>query len=256
MFRCPGQDQRYWKPEDIFEVKCTGCGRNLEFFKDEPRLKCRNCGQVVMNPKIDLGCADWCQYAEQCLGTVVAKDVSSLCDRLVNRMKQVFGTDKKRIDHALAVLNYAERIQAEEGGQPLIVKAAAILHDIGIHQAAQKYDSTAGKYQEIEGPPIAREILQGHNVDEAAIEHICRIIANHHTGKDIDTIEFRCVWDADWLVNIPEDLPDADTEKIRQTIEKVFKTDTGRKIAVETLLGGDATESVGIAPSGGVKDDA
>ena len=98
--------------------------------------------------------------------------------------------------------------------------------------------------------------MQGHNVDEAAIEHICRIIANHHTGKDIDTIEFRCVWDADWLVNIPEDLPDADTEKIRQTIEKVFKTDTGRKIAVETLLGGDATESVGIAPSGGVKDDA
>ena len=69
MFRCPGQDQRYWKPEDIFEVQCVGCGRTLEFFRDEPKLKCKNCGQVVPNPKIDLGCAEWCQYAEQCLGS-------------------------------------------------------------------------------------------------------------------------------------------------------------------------------------------
>jgi DNA-directed RNA polymerase subunit RPC12/RpoP len=247
MFRCPGQDQRYWKPEDIFEVKCAGCGRNIEFFKDEPKLKCRSCGRVVMNPRIDLGCAEWCQFAEQCLGIVAAKDVNSLCDRLIARMKQVFGTDKKRIDHALAVLDYAERIQAEEGAEPLIVKAAAILHDIGIHQAlgapggaAQKYDSVAGKYQEIEGPQIAKEILEEHNVGETAIDHICKIIANHHSGKDIDTIEFRCVWDADWLVNIPAEMPDADTNKIRHTINTVFKTETGRKIAVEIFLAADA----------------
>jgi putative nucleotidyltransferase with HDIG domain len=184
MFRCPGQDQRYWKPEDIFEVKCAGCGRNIEFFKDEPKLKCRSCGHVVMNPRIDLGCAEWCQFAEQCLGIVAAKDVNSLCDRLIARMKQVFGTDKKRIDHALAVLDYAERIQAEEGAEPLIVKAAAILHDIGIHQAAQKYDSVAGKYQEIEGPPIAKEILEEHNVGETAIDHICKIAVETFLAGD------------------------------------------------------------------------
>ena len=68
MVRCPGQDQRFWKPEDIFEVKCTGCGVSVEFFKDEPKLKCCKCGRIVVNPKIDLGCAEWCQYAEQCLG--------------------------------------------------------------------------------------------------------------------------------------------------------------------------------------------
>lgn len=240
MFRCPGQDQRYWKPEDIFEVKCAGCGRNLEFFKDEPKLKCRNCGQVVMNPKIDLGCAEWCQYAAQCLGIVAAKDVNSLCERLIVRMKQVFGTDKKRIDHALAVLDYAERIQAEEGAEPLVVKAAAILHDIGIHQAAQKYDSSAGKYQEIEGPPIARRILEEHKVDEAAIDHICKIIANHHSAKEIDTIEFRCIWDADQLVNIPDEQGDADADRLRHIIDTVFKTETGRKIANEVLLASDA----------------
>ena len=70
MVRCPGQDQRFWKPGDIFEVKCPNCGQTTEFFKDEPKLKCRKCGQMVLNPKIDLGCAEWCQYAKQCLGIV------------------------------------------------------------------------------------------------------------------------------------------------------------------------------------------
>ena len=50
MFKCPGLDQRFWKPDDIFEVACPGCGYSLEFFRDEPRLKCRKCGQSVINP--------------------------------------------------------------------------------------------------------------------------------------------------------------------------------------------------------------
>jgi len=132
MVRCPGQDQRFWKPGDIFEVKCPGCGQTVEFFKDEPKLKCRKCGQLVTNPKIDLGCAEWCQYAEQCVGTSAAQQVNFLRDRLIEEMKKVFGADQKRIGHALSVLDYARQIQEVEGGDPLIVKAAAILHDIGI----------------------------------------------------------------------------------------------------------------------------
>jgi hypothetical protein len=77
MLRCPGQDQRFWKPEDIFNVECPGCGKNVEFFKDEPKMKCRNCGQMVINPKIDLGCAQWCQCAKQCLGGPIIKVISS-----------------------------------------------------------------------------------------------------------------------------------------------------------------------------------
>lgn len=67
MLRCPGQDQRFWKPKDIFEVQCPGCGEAIEFFKDELKLKCRKCRQMVINPKIELGCAQWCRYAEKCL---------------------------------------------------------------------------------------------------------------------------------------------------------------------------------------------
>ncbi len=236
MLRCPGQDQRFWKPEDIFEVRCPGCGRKMEFFKDEPKLKCRKCGRLVVNPKIDLGCAEWCQYAEQCVGDSAVKNISFIRDKLIEEMKKVFGRDQKRIKHALSVLNYAEQIQAAEGGDPLVVKAAAILHDIGIQEAERKYGSSAGKYQEIEGPPIAERILKNYRLSDEVIEHICRIIANHHSAKEIDTLEFRCVWDADWLVNIPEDYKDKNKEQLQVIINKVFKTSKGREMAMELFV--------------------
>jgi putative nucleotidyltransferase with HDIG domain len=236
MVRCPGQDQRFWKPEDIFEVKCPACGGSVEFFKDEPKLKCRKCGQLVDNPKIDLGCAEWCQYAEKCLGVSPGGELSIIADKLKDEMKEVFGGDGKLIEHTLSVLRYAEQIQAAEGGDLLVVKAAAILHDIGILQAESKYDSSAGKYQELIGPSVAAEILERHNVPEEAIEHICKIIASHHSAKDIGTTEFRIVWDADWLVNIPTDFPKASEEKLQEIIDKTFKTCKGRQIAIDTFL--------------------
>ena len=67
--KCPGQDTRYWKPGDIFDISCPQCGRKIEFFKDEVRRRCKSCGIQVTNPKIDLGCAEWCTYAQQCVGT-------------------------------------------------------------------------------------------------------------------------------------------------------------------------------------------
>jgi hypothetical protein len=65
---CPGQDTRYWRPGDIAEVACGGCGAMLEFFKDEARRRCRQCGKMVTNPKMSLGCAQWCEHAKECFG--------------------------------------------------------------------------------------------------------------------------------------------------------------------------------------------
>ncbi len=239
MLRCPGQDQRFWRPEDIFEINCTQCGKSIEFVKDEPKLKCHNCGNLVVNPRIDLGCAEWCQYAEQCTG-VTREGLDSVCDRLINQMKKVFGRDTKRIHHALSVLEYAEKIQAVEGGDALFVKASAILHDIGIQEAERKYGSSVGKYQEIEGPPIAEHILKKCEIDPGAVEHICRIIANHHSANDVDTLEFRIIWDSDNLVNLTDELRETNKERIKNIIDKRFRTNTGHTIAIERLLGNNA----------------
>lgn len=146
---------------------------------------------------------------------------------LITAMQDVFGDDTRRIEHALAVLDHAEFLLTAEPGDELTVIAAAVLHDIGIHEAERKYDSCAGRYQEIEGPPIARKILKRLAIDAARIDHICKIIANHHSARDIDTPEFRIIWDADWLVNIPEEYPQYSPEERRRLIEKVFRTPTG-----------------------------
>lgn len=66
--RCPGQDTQYWKPGDIFDVDCPACGSKVEFFKDEATRRCRHCGQKVLNPKMDMGCAAHCRFARECLG--------------------------------------------------------------------------------------------------------------------------------------------------------------------------------------------
>lgn len=157
-------------------------------------------------------------------------------EQLINAMKAVFGTDQRRIDHALAVLSHAEAIQSVEGGCPVVVTAAAILHDIGIQEAERKHGSAGGRYQEIEGPPIADRIMHKFGLDPSTIDHVNRIIASHHSAKDIDTREFRIVWDADWLVNIPDELAGADTQKLRQVIEKVFRTPTGKQRACKMFI--------------------
>ena len=66
--RCPGQDTQFWDSSAVFEVKCPNCGGEVEFFKDDTMRKCPHCGHKFLNPKMDFGCAAYCQYAEQCLG--------------------------------------------------------------------------------------------------------------------------------------------------------------------------------------------
>ena len=67
---CPGQDRRFWKPTDIFEVLCPYCGKRIEFWRDDPVRDCPKCQKKVRNPRLDLGCAKWCQFAQECLGIV------------------------------------------------------------------------------------------------------------------------------------------------------------------------------------------
>jgi hypothetical protein len=66
--KCPGQDSRYWDSNSIYEEKCPNCNVIIEFFKDDSFRKCKACGVKVKNPKMDLGCAEYCEFADQCLG--------------------------------------------------------------------------------------------------------------------------------------------------------------------------------------------
>ncbi len=238
--RCPGQDLRFWKPDDIFCSRCPFCDAEMEFWKDEPFLFCRKCGREVRNPRLDLGCAKWCKFAAECLGRSPedSEFIVSLRDRLIGAMKAEFGTDRKRIEHALAVLAAAEEIQRAEGGSPVIVKAAAILHDIGIQAAERTHSSSAAPFQELEGPPIARHILETLELGTEIQDHVCRIVGSHHSAKDIDTLEFRIVWDADWLVNFPDVYPGLDPAAAEARLRELLRTPTGLAVALQRFAAG------------------
>jgi hypothetical protein len=82
-----------------------------------------------------------------------------------------------------------------------ILETAAILHDIGIHLSEKKYNSSAGKYQEIEGPAPAREMLTSLHYGETVIDRVCYLIAHHHTYINVDGIDYQLLIEADFLVN-------------------------------------------------------
>ena len=65
---CPGKDRSNWTADDIFEVPCSKCGTSLEFFKDDARRYCPQCGTGgARNPSsLTIGCAAWCAAAEKC----------------------------------------------------------------------------------------------------------------------------------------------------------------------------------------------
>ena len=235
--KCPGQDSRYWKPGAIFNEKCPKCGNSVEFFKDDTARKCGQCGHRFINPKMDFGCASYCEFAEQCMGTLppelLAEKEDLLKDRVAIEMKRYFKTDFKRIGHATKVARHAERIGKMEAGNLAVILCAAYLHDIGIHAAERKHDSTAAKHQEQEGPPIAREILEKLGAKEALIGEVCDIVGHHHHPREEESVNFKVLYDADLIVNLEEKLKEKPKqgEELEDLIAKAFLTDSGKKVA-------------------------
>ncbi|SLM29715.1 conserved hypothetical protein [Desulfamplus magnetovallimortis] len=298
--KCPGQETQYWNKDAIFDSKCPECGAAIEFFKDDTSRRCSICGKRIVNPKMDFGCASYCQFAEQCIGTLPEEFLKQredlLKDRVAVEMKRYFKTDFRRIGHATRVARYAEDIgKAEMGKLTLIAKeepekpsviekeapenpsvikepenpsvigksdhgnlsvilCAAYLHDIGIKEAERKYNSNAPKYQELEGPPIAKEILEKLGAKEEIVSEVCDIVGHHHHPRENETLNFKVLYDADLITNLEEEkkakaereelktkygqqentLPD--NERIRRIIEKSFLTQSGRQKANKILL--------------------
>ncbi len=148
--------------------------------------------------------------------------------------------DAKRIQHFLKVYEFAAllgRLENLPEETQAILETAAILHDIGIHAAEEKYHSSAGKYQEIEGPAPARAILQRlGGYEETFIERVCYLIAHHHTYNVVDAVDYQILLEADFLVNAYED--NLSKEAITSFRDKVFHTASGIQL-LQTIYGID-----------------
>jgi hypothetical protein len=176
--QCPGQDTRYWKPGDIFDVDCPNCGAPVEFFKDEATRTCRACKTRIVNPKMNFGCASYCQYAAQCLGELgpelLAKRQDLLKDRIAVEVKRQLGKDFHKIAHAADIARFVERVAEERKAEPATLLSAAYLHVL-----AEADDETGRKA----GRQKAQDILERIGTPTEMTARVMEILDSFFSGN-------------------------------------------------------------------------
>lgn len=158
-------------------------------------------------------------------------------NELMLKMIKYNSGDPKRILHSLKVHALAKLIGEMEALDPeslFILESAAIVHDVGIKIAEEKYGNCGGKLQEKEGPAIAGDLLSSLNYESKVIERVCYLVGHHHTYSHIDGMDYQILIEADFLVNFYEDNSSAET--IRAVFDKIFNTVSGRNICRQMFL--------------------
>mgnify|MGYP002801370332 FL=1 len=154
-----------------------------------------------------------------------------MTDKIAQITEKMIAYDKgdiPRIEHFMKVYGYAAAIGKLEKLDPAtqeILETAALLHDIGIKVSEEKYQSSAGKYQEIEGPAEARRLLMEAGADQELTHRVCWLIGHHHTYSNIRDIDHQILVEADFLVNMAEE--HFSEEAVRHTMDKIFRTKSG-----------------------------
>ena len=159
------------------------------------------------------------------------KGLKIMYEKIVKEMINYFNNDVRRINHAIKVYCFCSTISSLEqlnDREQSIINLSGILHDIGIKEAERKYNSSAGSYQEKEGPAIAKQIMEKYNIDNDIVERVCYIIGHHHSYNKIDGKDFQILVEADFLVNIYED--ELDKVSVASIRSKYFRTQSGIKI--------------------------
>lgn len=157
-----------------------------------------------------------------------------MLDALTMEMIRYYNGDPNRIQHFAKVHSYARLIAVgEQLNEELkfVTEAAAIVHDIGIRLCEQKYGDCSGKLQEKEGPALAKEMLNRLGFASNVVERVSFLVGHHHTYDDIDGMDYQILVEADFLVNFYEG--GYTKNAILSTYEKIFKTETGKRICRE-----------------------
>jgi len=122
--------------------------------------------------------------------------------QLIKGLVDFFGTDYRRIAHAIEVLKYAEiTMEQTPHVDEEIVIASAILHDVGIKPSETELGYNNGKTQEQFGPTIASDILQQLQFPPEKITKVAQIIGNHHSPSRYAYPELTILKTADRIVN-------------------------------------------------------
>ena len=232
---------QYWNEEAIFEVPCATCGKSIEFYKDDTNRKCGSCGNRMVNPRLDFGCAAYCQFAEQCLGTLpeefVGQQDNLLKDRVAVEVKRLLKSDFKCIAHAIKVARNAEQIGREEGGNIAAAVCAAYLLEAGKAVALNRHPDQAAEHSGQMAKDLAESILGKLGANELIIHDVCSLIDLTVTRQNITDSGFRILADAQFLAFLEEENKHSPltVATIEAAVDQDLLTDTGRLLARKLL---------------------
>jgi len=226
-FRCPGQNTMFWKPGDIYDVSCPNCGKSVEFWKDDARRTC-TCGHRFLNPKRDIGCLEWCKYAEKCMPDMFQGENlrAFFRDRLLAAAKKALLPDDKVVEQALEVLELAEELVSAEGGAPKVVIAATLLSELLPAMPSGQDDRVA----------LARKILVELGTEAEVVDEVCRLIEDASPGDEPGNVNLRILQEARTVIRLGERRALLETSALERLVDSKLTTEAGRRLARKRLL--------------------
>jgi uncharacterized protein (UPF0147 family) len=100
----------------------------LEFWKTDVRIKCPGCARNVANPGFNLGCAEWCAYAKECLGTDLSEIVPRKLRKIVDeQFERIFKDAPERRAEVRAEMEQGELLCREREINPLCTLVSLML---------------------------------------------------------------------------------------------------------------------------------
>ena len=157
---------------------------------------------------------------------------------IMSKMIDYVHGSHKDINHFQKVWCFAKTIGELEGldaNTQTVLETAAIVHDIACTSLRERTGVCDWKLQEIEGPPMARELLVDCDLTTEQLERVVYLVGHHHTMEAIDGIDFQILAEADYLVNAGES--NYSSENIRKTRNGLFKTASGIRL-LDSIYGG------------------
>lgn len=226
-FRCPGQNTMFWKPGDIYDVSCPNCGKPVEFWKDDARRTCA-CGHRFLNPKRDIGCLEWCKFAEKCMPDMFKGENlrAFYRDRLLAAAKKTLKPEDPVVEQALEVLDLAEELVNAEGGEPKVVIAATLLNELLPAMPSGQDDRAV----------LARRILVELGTEAEVVDEVCRLIQNVSPGDEVGNVNLRILQDARTVIRLGERRALLQKPALERLIDTRVTTEAGRRLARQRLL--------------------
>ena len=165
--KCPGQDTQFWGYGSIFESTCPDCGTTVEFFKDDTMRTCSGCGKRLANPKLDFGCASYCQFADACLGSLppelLAEKRNLIKERVAVEVKRRCGKDFSRIGRAASLARISEKMVQERANVDMAsLVCAATLSVLTVEDA--------------------QDVLQGIGAPKGLVEEVLGLLKGEQQG--------------------------------------------------------------------------